>query len=266
MKNCILILLFHLLSLSGSSQINANFTTNSNNLCVPGYAFFNDLSTGSITSWHWDFGDGNTSNIQNPSYVYSQPGSYTVSLVVSDGNVSDTIIFIDYINIIAIPLADFIYQISSPLTVSFTNTSNPIGSSQWDLGDQSFSFMVNVLHTYANSGNYLVCLLNTDSYGCQGSVCKDIDATQITGVEDHVQEKAALAFPNPTNGLVNIDLTGLKDVSFKVFDVTGKMVFFDDNIDVSDSSYMFELEEKKGLYIIEMYSEGSIKRIKLIKE
>ena len=44
-----------------------------------------------ITSWLWDFGDGQTSTLQNPSHVYATPGSYTVTLTVtnSDG-VSDS--------------------------------------------------------------------------------------------------------------------------------------------------------------------------------
>jgi PKD repeat protein len=55
---------------------------------------FTDLSSGdiTITSWAWSFGDGGTSTMQNPSYEYTTPGTYTVSLMVSgpDGSVSET--------------------------------------------------------------------------------------------------------------------------------------------------------------------------------
>ncbi len=43
---------------------------------------FSDASSGPITSWHWDFGNGDTSSVQNPSYVYQNPGNYTVTLTV----------------------------------------------------------------------------------------------------------------------------------------------------------------------------------------
>ena len=44
---------------------------------------FTDTSTGSITNWSWDFGDGGTSTAQYPSHVYSTAGTYTVSLTVT---------------------------------------------------------------------------------------------------------------------------------------------------------------------------------------
>jgi len=44
---------------------------------------FVDASTGVISSWQWDFGDGAVSAEQNPSYTYAAPGSYTVTLTVT---------------------------------------------------------------------------------------------------------------------------------------------------------------------------------------
>ncbi len=50
---------------------------------------FTDTSTGTITSWTWDFGDGGTSSAQNPSHTYDLPGAYTVSLDVTGPSGSD---------------------------------------------------------------------------------------------------------------------------------------------------------------------------------
>lgn len=53
---------------------------------------FTDLSTGNPTSWSWSFGDGGTSIQQHPTHTYSAPGSYTVSLTVSNGAGSDQVV------------------------------------------------------------------------------------------------------------------------------------------------------------------------------
>ncbi|MDW8157351.1 MAG: PKD domain-containing protein, partial [Bacteroidia bacterium] len=51
-----------------------------------GYTFFYDLSQGNITSWQWDFGDGNTSTLRNPIHYYQFPGTYAVTLTISGPN------------------------------------------------------------------------------------------------------------------------------------------------------------------------------------
>jgi PKD repeat protein len=63
----------------------ADFTYTDNN----GLYSFTDASTGA-SSWLWDFGDGNNSSIQNPSYSYTIPGSYTVTLSINNGLCTST--------------------------------------------------------------------------------------------------------------------------------------------------------------------------------
>lgn len=57
-----------------------NFTADVESGETPLTVTFTDTSTGSPTNWIWDFGDGFTSNIQNPSHTYTEDGTYTVSL------------------------------------------------------------------------------------------------------------------------------------------------------------------------------------------
>ena len=52
--------------------------------------FFNSTSTGSISSYAWDFGDGSGSGKQNPSHTYAAAGSYTVTLTVTNANGSSS--------------------------------------------------------------------------------------------------------------------------------------------------------------------------------
>src|SRR5208283_1278 len=58
----------------------ANFTATVTSGTVPLTVQFNDTSTNLPTSWNWTFGDGNTSTLENPSYQYTSPGTYTVTL------------------------------------------------------------------------------------------------------------------------------------------------------------------------------------------
>jgi PKD repeat protein len=64
---------------------------------------FTDLSTGGATSWQWSFGDGTTSTSQNPDHTYGSPGSYDVTLTVSDGTTSNTQTKPGYVNVTAAP-------------------------------------------------------------------------------------------------------------------------------------------------------------------
>jgi PKD repeat protein len=52
---------------------------------------FNDQSTGNITSYYWDFGDGTTSTLKNPTHIYTTPGTYTVTETVTGPGGNNTI-------------------------------------------------------------------------------------------------------------------------------------------------------------------------------
>jgi PKD repeat protein len=81
----------------GALIISANFSGYPKSGNAPLNVNFTDESTGTITSWHWSFGDGTSSSIQNPSHTYPDPGTYTVSLTVSGPDGSDTETKTDYI-------------------------------------------------------------------------------------------------------------------------------------------------------------------------
>ena len=81
--------------------LNADFTADILYGEAPLSVNFSDLSTGAITDWLWDFGDGSYSSDQNPAHIYQNPGLYTVSLIVSDANSSDTLEFMNYIEVIS---------------------------------------------------------------------------------------------------------------------------------------------------------------------
>ena len=78
----------------------AEFTASSTSICPSESVTFTDASI-SATSWNWDFGDGSTSVLQNPSHVYNSTGNYTVTLTVSNATESDIETKTNYITVLA---------------------------------------------------------------------------------------------------------------------------------------------------------------------
>ncbi|MBD3297216.1 MAG: PKD domain-containing protein, partial [candidate division Zixibacteria bacterium] len=137
--------------------------------CAPLDVTFTDESTGDITSWSWDFGDGGTSTAQNPSHTYNSAGTYTVALIVTGPGGSDTETKTDYITVSAPPTAEFSGSPTSgdyPLQVDFSDqsTGNPTSWS-WDFGDGGTSTSQNPSHTYNAAGTYTVALTVSNACG-----------------------------------------------------------------------------------------------------
>jgi beta propeller repeat protein len=79
----------------------ADFTASPTSEVVPATIAFTDTSLGNPTNWIWNFGDGTTSTDQNPTHIYTNPSSYTVSLTASTVYGSDTITKTSYITALA---------------------------------------------------------------------------------------------------------------------------------------------------------------------
>jgi hypothetical protein len=81
------------------AQFVADFSAIPTSGPAPLIVSFSDQSTGTVSSWNWNFGDGTISNKQNPSHTYTDPGTYTVSLTVTCPGGSDTETKADYIKV-----------------------------------------------------------------------------------------------------------------------------------------------------------------------
>jgi PKD repeat protein len=77
-------------AIADSGSLSASFMASVNTGRAPLTVQFTDTSGGTPTAWQWDFGDGSYSTLQNPVYTYNTPGTYTVTLTVTDGALSDT--------------------------------------------------------------------------------------------------------------------------------------------------------------------------------
>lgn len=152
----------------------SNFTGTPLSGCSPLIVSFQDQSTGSPTSWSWNFGNGNTSSLQNPTATYFTPGTYTVTLVATNANGSNTLVRSNYITVWEPPTVNFSANFVSgcfPLRVQFTDLSTPgAGSTNvswaWDFGNGVTSTLQNPEAIYTTAGNFNVTLRVTNDKGC----------------------------------------------------------------------------------------------------
>lgn len=102
----------------------ADFQANATTSCT-GEISFEDQTTGGPNAWNWNFGDGSTSTLQNPTHVYQQDGTYTVTLIASNNIGSDTFALQNYITIDRpdAPVANGII-LCSPDSVTVQATAN----------------------------------------------------------------------------------------------------------------------------------------------
>ncbi len=144
---------------------------------TPFIRWFRDQSIGPL-SWSWDFGDGNTSTLQNPTHTYAATGTYTVTLTVRNDTCEHT--SQQMVNIIN-ETADFAALdtvICRNSSQSFsTRNINPANIAQykWDFGDGTVMFgSSSVSHTYQLSGKFNVQLTITDLNGCTSTLLKPL--------------------------------------------------------------------------------------------
>jgi len=134
---------------------------------------FSNSSLPSGDSWLWDFGDGQTDTAQNPTHIYANKGTYTVSLTVFDSYCSNNIFKSIYIN--GTPTAAFSADTAcANHAYNFTDQSSSsdgtIVSWDWDFGDATLhSTLQNPPHTYTAAGSYNVTLTVTTDSACQSS-------------------------------------------------------------------------------------------------
>ncbi|KOY86994.1 hypothetical protein AD998_13340 [bacterium 336/3] len=161
-----------------------NFTANP--VCVGNLMSFNNISVGSdaqVSSWVWDFGDGNNSNAKNPTHLYTSSGTYNVTLTVNNVNgcsntISKQVIVSNGVN------ADFqeitTACLGQPIVFNnlstFTNLPfDEVSGFYWNFGDGTYSPFQNPTKTYTTTGNYTISLTVRDKAGCTDVITKNIN-------------------------------------------------------------------------------------------
>jgi PKD repeat protein len=178
----------------------ADFNFEQNTFLPPFLVAFTDTSRdadGSIVSWNWNFGDSNTSTLQNPSNEYTIEGTYNVKLIVTD-NLGKTGEIVKSVTISRLPnkppVPDFTYtQKSNTYTADFINNStDPENDSlvyDWILNEfdtNSNSNLKDPSYTYQVSGIYNVTLKATDTNLNTASITKQVQINDVVNLAPRI--------------------------------------------------------------------------------
>ena len=181
---------------------------------------FTDATTGNVTNWSWDFNNDTIedSTLQNPSYIYNSPGTYTVSLTATGPGGPDTVTKTDYITVSEpVPVAEFSATPTSgskPLSVTFTDLSTPTGEITawaWDFDNDTIvdSTAQNPVYNYTAAGTYTVKLTVTSPGGVDDEIKVDYITVSDAGwyVDAAIPSSGdgtswATAFKTITEGIV----------------------------------------------------------------
>lgn len=143
---------------------------------------FTSQATNTPTSWEWDFGDGTTSTLQNPTKTYATAGARTVQHRATNANGTGAWVSQSITVVIPEPVSSF--TVGTPrqpnVAIQFTDTStNSPTSWAWDFGDGTTSTLQNPSKTYTTEGNYTVTMTATNSTGAGNQASTNISVVGV---------------------------------------------------------------------------------------
>ena len=167
------------LDLSPVAGINSNTTTG----CVGTSIQYLDGSS-NASSWQWTFPGGNpsSSTLQSPSVSYATPGSYDVTLVITNTVGTDQITITDYVTIEDTPTISPSFT-TSALSVNFSSMASGADVVSWDFGDGNTSGLINPTHTYTTPGSYTASVTASNQCGTvTETVTVTVDLVPVAGI------------------------------------------------------------------------------------
>lgn len=175
----------HLVTVAPIPYVSFDFDSS----CVGLSVAFNNQSFSPVgtMSYDWDFGDGDTSDLEDPNHIFDAAGGFNVTLIgTSNYGCADTVV--ESITIYPTPQADFNYiDVCFGQTTAFTNTSKPLGSSiegyQWFFGDGGQDFVNNPTHTYTSADSFDVSLVVYSTDGCRDTLTQTVNVWPLPNAE-----------------------------------------------------------------------------------
>ncbi len=246
----------------------ADFEASFTEGCAPAIITFDDMSEDDPTSFEWTFEGGNpsVSDDENPVVEYTVAGNYNVELIVENQYGSDTVEFVQYINLVDGPVANFEYLVTEG-EVDFTNTSTGTGTISWDFGDNTGSSEENPTHTYDVTGDYIVTLIIDNGMNCQDTI-ERLVSVMINSINE-IENTSIDLYPNPNTGsfVLEINSSQFADFQYSILDVAGRELVNGIFVNTSQEfQKQFNLDVSSGLYFMKITKGDENKIIRFVKQ
>lgn len=240
--------------------------------CAPLRVQFYDNSDKTLpgATYYWDFGNGTFSYDKDPLAYYTEPGTYSISLTVTNpNNMASTLIISDYVTVYKNPVAMFstspenVTNILNPSFLFYDNSIGIITDWYWTFGDGNFDTHQNTYHLYSDgnyyyqfplmedTGTYLVTLIVTTDNGCKDTASKTVKIepahsvyipTAFTPNEDEKNQEFCI------RGFGIIE----EDYSLVIFNRWGQQVFFTNSINECWNGKLNGTNAENGTYVYKL--------------
>lgn len=154
-----------------------------NNVCIGSTVEFVNGTVGEVSSYLWDFDNGFTSNLENPSFEFTDPGSYNVSLT-AENSLGCIITYENVVTVHSSPEVLFTNDLSCELNLTQFNDFTTVADANiaqwaWEFGDPSSDSNTspdqNATHIFSTNGPFDVKLVTTSIFGCKDSLTQTVN-------------------------------------------------------------------------------------------
>ncbi|MCB0843936.1 MAG: T9SS type A sorting domain-containing protein [Bacteroidetes bacterium] len=259
------------------AQLAVGFTVSDTVHCLGEVIQFTDISSNAI-SWNWDFGDGSFSTQQNPVHSYSAPGTYQVTLTVSDGTFNQSLSVMVTAESITAQFSANAITTCAPVFVDYQNmsfgfTASGTWDTWWDLGDGTLAtpFQItsfNFGHWLTAPGAYSPKMIITSQGGCIDSftwappIIVDPNPLNITAIENNV------TCDSLNSGSIDLTVTGgaLPLTFFWVAVDSGITYITEDLSGIPAGNYYVSVEDANGCMAADTFTVGDFFTVELLSD
>jgi len=206
-------------------------------------------------SYLWDFGDGATSLLKDPTHTYYDAGTYSVTLIAYGSGGQDTLTLLNIIVVYELPIAafvvnpEFVFLPAEP--VYCINLSENADSYLWDFGDGITSDETNPHYNYTLPGEYIITLIAKNKYGCSDTLTKKVLA-KGGGL---ILIPNAFAPEQPQDNIFLALTSGVISYKMQIFNRWGELIFETTNADAGWDGYYRGKLSKQDVYVWKIGAE-----------